>query len=411
MTVVFLPLIGLVVGSTVLWDAVDRGFMGRPLDGILMSLVRWINRVTTPINKHFVKHESDSFLVNVLLNLGVALPLLFMYNAYQFSLHGLSLRMVFLYHMYRLGPYFMNFAYVYTLCHKEGHSRNGMFKGVWNGMLKNAFNWWIGLFYGVLPSSFAYGHSINHHRYNNGPKDVISTADMPRDNLKAFISFIPRFALYSLNVSTVIQFNQDGHPDVAVKMLFGSLYFIAWVVFWAFLTSPMFVFAYLIFPLGENIVLLSCVQWAWHSFIDPIDPEDEYVGSVTIFDGPINVLGEDYHVVHHQYPGQHWEDNEKQFKKHFALGEYQKVFASAFRNTHTFEIFGMVVARDYKALAEKFVDFSEKMTSEEKVELMKVRLRSCWWGPRQNSGVQLKGKEVGNHDLGFEVPKETIKNK
>lgn len=25
------------------------------------------------------------------------------------------------------------------------------------------------------------GHSINHHKYNNGPSDVVSTADKPRD--------------------------------------------------------------------------------------------------------------------------------------------------------------------------------------------------------------------------------------
>ena len=42
---------------------------------------------------------------------------------------------------------------------------------------RNSFNWWIGLFYGVLPSSFACGHSINHHKYNNGPLDVVSTSD------------------------------------------------------------------------------------------------------------------------------------------------------------------------------------------------------------------------------------------
>ncbi len=56
------------------------------------------------------------------------------------------------------------------MCHKEGHSKIGIFK---NKRLNNVFNWWIGLFYGVMPSSFANGHSINHHKYNNGPNDVI----------------------------------------------------------------------------------------------------------------------------------------------------------------------------------------------------------------------------------------------
>jgi hypothetical protein len=32
-----------------------------------------------------------------------------------------------------------------------------------------------------MPASFAIGHSINHHKFNNGPADVVSTADKPRD--------------------------------------------------------------------------------------------------------------------------------------------------------------------------------------------------------------------------------------
>ena len=46
--------------------------------------------------------------------------------------------------------------------------------------------------------------------------------------------------------------------------------------------------------------MLACIQWCWHGFVDPQDPENPFVGSITLLDGPINVLGEDYHVVHHQ---------------------------------------------------------------------------------------------------------------
>ena len=44
------------------------------------------------------------------------------------------------------------------------------------------FNWWVGMFYGVLPATFAYGHSINHHKYNNAKEDVITTSDKPCNN-------------------------------------------------------------------------------------------------------------------------------------------------------------------------------------------------------------------------------------
>ncbi len=80
------------------------------------------------------------------------------------------------------------------------------------------FNWWIGVFYGVMPSSFTYGHSINHHKYNNGPNDVVSSADKPRDNFLLFVAYVPRFFFYAINVSTVHQFWIEGLYLIAGKV-------------------------------------------------------------------------------------------------------------------------------------------------------------------------------------------------
>ena len=108
------------------------------------------------------------------------------------------------------------------------------------------------------------------------------------------------------------------------------------------------------------------------------------MGSVTILDGPINVLNEDFHVVHHQYPGEHWTKHELRADKHWE--QYIEHRATCFRGTHAFEIFGMVVARDYDMLAKKFVDLKgektgKPMTHQETVKLLQSRVRACWWGP------------------------------
>merc|ERR1712070_566578 len=149
--------------------------------------------------------------------------------------HGFSLAVWFFYHLVRIGPYFMNFAYVYTLCHKEGHTFTGLYSKQYNNnpVMRNVFNWWIGLFYGVMPASFAFGHSINHHRYNNGPLDVISTSDKPRDSIVNYVCYIPRFMLYALNVSTIIQFCKEKNYQVAWKMFVGSFYYRVWFASWA----------------------------------------------------------------------------------------------------------------------------------------------------------------------------------
>merc|ERR1719478_2002951 len=131
-------------------------------------------------------------------------------------------------------------------------------------------------------------------------------------------------------------------------MIIGTVYFVAWYVgHW--LVNPTFAHCYVLFPFFENVLLLACVNWCWHAFLNPEDPEDEFVGSVTIIDGPINVLNEDYHVVHHQYPGAHWTEHPELAQKHWK--EYENVRGSVFRGTHAFEIFGMVLAGDYEMLA------------------------------------------------------------
>ncbi|GAB5362832.1 hypothetical protein AAMO2058_000832600 [Amorphochlora amoebiformis] len=370
-----LPFVGTVVATAVLWDFLDRGCTGRPLDGVLMTFASWVNRATHDFNKQFVKHEADSYLLNAVVLLAIFIPGLWGFCLYSTITYGFSAYLCYVYHVIRIGPYFMNFAYVYTLCHKEGHSRIGLFKQPYGRVLNNVFNWWIGLFYGVLPASFAYGHSINHHRYNNGPSDVVSTSDKPRDSFYNFLCYLPRWTGYAINLTTTLQFFRENNSRVAVKMITGSLY---WFLFAyaVYLINPTFAFWYLVFPLGENILLLACVNWCWHAFLNPNDPEDEYVGSITIFDGPINVLNEDFHVVHHQYPGAHWTNHPKLYDKHFQLKEYSKHVATVFKETHAFELFFLIILRKYDIMAEKFVLLEGTLTIDEKKALIKERLVS-----------------------------------
>ena len=108
-------------------------------------------------------------------------------------------------------------------------------------------------------------------------------------------------------------------------------------------------------------------------------------------------LNEDSHVVHHQFPGAHWTDHPSHVDK--LWDAYIERRASVFRRTHAFGIFGMSVARDYEALAKRFVDLrGEKdgrpMTQSERVDLMKPRLRGCWWGPRVGIKTVPVGMEV-----------------
>jgi hypothetical protein len=390
------PSVGIVVLGAMIWEGVDRRFdggfvdSGKELTGFIFAkLIPWLNQKTSKFNSKFVKRPDDAYMMNCMFGYGVVVPLMFFGCAFFFyhNDNGINLWLPFVYHVVRIGPFFMNFAYVYTLCHKEGHTYAGLYEKKYNKsiLLRHVFNWWIGMFYGVLPATFAYGHSINHHKFNNAEFDVVTTSDKPRDSFINWVAYLPRYFLYAINISTIRQFANEGNYKVVFKVLWGSIWFLAWVVLWSSLISPAFAIAFVAFPFFEASVLLAAVNWSWHAFLDPSDPENEYVQSITILDGNVNVLNEDFHVVHHQFPGAHWTEHPVYKEKLWA--KYIENRASCFRGTHAFEIFGMSVARDYDALANKFVDlYGDKhgcpMTHEERVHLIKLRLRGCWWGPR-----------------------------
>ena len=234
------PFVGVVVGSTVLWEAIDRGFAGglvesnNELSGFIFKrLIPLIERVTAPLNRKLVKHADDAFLVNASIFFGLGLPLWLRFCGglhQQCETWLATLALCWMYHVVRIGPFFMNFAYVYSLCHKEGHAAAAK-TGLWRppldkvGPQRHLLNWWVGLYYGVMPATFAVGHSINHHKYNNGPADVVSTADKPRDQWLNLVCYCPRFMLYACNVSTTAQFVREGKYRVALNTILGTAYY------------------------------------------------------------------------------------------------------------------------------------------------------------------------------------------
>lgn len=173
-------------------------------------------------------------------------------------------------------------------------------------------------------------------------------------------------------------------------MIFGVTYY------WFFIFSCLslsgynykFIFFYLIYPMFEGMIFLAMVNWSWHSFIDPNNFENEYVSSLTIFDGPSNVLNEDYHVVHHQYPAYHWSFHPNLFLKH--KQEYIDNKASVFKQTHAVQIFYFGVTRQYHKIAKKYHKqfLPKNITQKELIQLIKIRLRTTFYD--ENGEYKLK---------------------
>ena len=179
MLVSFGPFMAITMGPFVPWfvyvnNAKDESIWFHPYSNLSNHCRKYYSK--------FVRHTEDVFVLNIIIIQGIILPFLFLciicitrYYELPFYLHFV---LWYLYTFLRVGPASMHFAYVHTLAHKEGHTRSGIFtfnSKVLNTVTNNCFNWWIGLFYGLMPGTYAYGHSINHHGFNN-LEGIISSA-------------------------------------------------------------------------------------------------------------------------------------------------------------------------------------------------------------------------------------------
>ena len=201
------PYVALQIFMCNMWDQFDQRIIG------LIPLIQKLSHAMAPSTRFIVKHDADGFIFHLLVWLGAILPAWFFYELYRAATVGFSWQRILLYNIIRIGPMYMNFMFVYVMCHKEGHNFGNLFAKKFNGHapfgLKYVFNHWAGMFHGVLPGTFTYSHLYNHHKYDNDERDVYSTAYRTRDTFTSWVTYLPEWFAYASNVSTLRAFVQE----------------------------------------------------------------------------------------------------------------------------------------------------------------------------------------------------------
>jgi hypothetical protein len=364
-----LPLLALQIALCTAWDAVDRRSLR--LVALARRVAGWRGWEAA------TQHAGDGFIFPALLWLGVLLPALCVHEALHARAHGFSFARAAAYNLLRIGPMYKNFAHSYTLAHKEYHTFRGIFTKALNaGGLCYAFNWVAGPFFGILPGTFTHSHTYNHHKYNNAAADVYSTGGYARDSLWNFCRYIAVWFGYASNASTVVQFVREGRLAWAAQVVAATAYYAALVAALA-AVSPAWAAASLGWAFVEGNILLAMVNWVWHAFIDPADPENEATNSTTIVAGEEFIFSEEYHVVHHATPGLHWARYEGAYRAGRARGDYKG--AIVFQKCNLFVLGGTMLARDYAALAKHVHDPDGEWSAADLDAALKARLRHTIW--------------------------------
>ena len=178
------------------------GRYGRPLSILLMLTFCFCSSLNPPITHR-------SFVIILLIYLGLLMPALTFYELWMCVTEGFNYKRALVFNLFRIGPQYANFMWVYVMCHKEGHAIRGSLlkRGIMNDLFGSAFNMWVGMF-------FTISHIHNHHKYDNDENDVYSTAFRPRDQFSSWVKYVPEWMAYATNLSSFVFFLREGKYKV-----------------------------------------------------------------------------------------------------------------------------------------------------------------------------------------------------
>lgn len=324
-------------------------------------------------------------------------PLLMCWVVHRYSMYGFELSTVLIYHHFRIGPRFRLFAHHNVLIHKEGHDRKGFFRGSFK-VFNQLCGMWSGLFYGSIPLHYRTAHVKIHHRWHNDVDDVHTNMDLDRTQFSSYIIYLPRFLFYWSGISPLVLFLKRREYRYASEIAMGMTYYYGvGALLWIFVDWK-FCCAYWLYPFFETVAILGMISYIWHAFVDPRDPTNQYVNSVTILKGGDNIWNEDYHVVHHHAPHVHWTQAPAHFEQE--KEKYAAVKATIFENCEEGLLIYWMFSGLWDDLAEHFVDLTGKLNHAEKKALLLERLRYQTTPAAENAWTSWGSSKQRNWDHG-----------
>jgi Fatty acid desaturase len=277
---------------------------------------------------------------------------------------------VFLYHALWLGPNHLFFAHVATLVHHLGHQKRA-FKP-WFSPIGSVLVGILEVLYGHVPGQYPTGHVGVHHKFENGPEDLTSTMALDRGSFSGWLRYRRQFLLFWSGAAVVHFFARRGRRDYAWIQLRGMLVFYG-IVIAVCLYNLELGFAYFVLPTIVIVNFISAINFTWHMFIDPRDPENVFTNSITILNAQQDVWNEAHHISHHARPQVPWTRMPDHFNENTA--DYAAMKANVFKDTQVFEIFVLSITGQIDKLADRFVDLSGTLSRPEIVALLRERLR------------------------------------
>jgi fatty acid desaturase len=240
------------------------------------------------------------------------------------------------------------------------------------GIMNLYLPWFIGLFFGQTPETYASHHLGMHHRENNMEEDLSSTMNYQRDSLRDFVKYFLNFFLLGV-LPLVKYFDSRKQPKLVKKVIRGEVFFVLMCVGLCFVSWPATVMVFIL-PFVISRLIMMMGNWAQHSFVDPEDPANLYKNSITCINTPYNkkCWNDGYHISHHIKPAMHWTEHPNHLQEN--LSEYVENKALVFEGVEFLYVWTNLMGKRYERLASHLVNINGMFNSkEEAIRIMKSR--------------------------------------
>jgi fatty acid desaturase len=264
-----------------------------------------------------------------------------------------------------LGPYILM---LHNTCHRK------LFKKQYAYLTKYV-HWFLGGFFGQTPETYFHHHIAMHHIENNLLEDLSSTMKYKRDSIRGFLRYLLSFYFFGI-FNLTFYFSRKNRSLFAWKVVLGECIYIALVVLLCFYNFKATLVVYLL-PLVFTRFAMMSGNWAQHAFIDPLEPGNLYKNSITCINTAYNkkCFNDGYHIGHHLRPGLHWTEMPDNFMQN--IEKYQQHGAIVFSGLDYFQIWFLLMTKNYRHLSKKFVSLSDNSPSQQDIiQLLKNRTKA-----------------------------------
>jgi Fatty acid desaturase len=225
--------------------------------------------------------------------------------------------------------------------------------------------WVLGPFCGETPETYYIHHITMHHAEGNLPRDLSSTMKYQRDSVVDFLRYWLDFFFLAMFKLGAYQ-RAKKRDRLVFWMVAGELSFYVLCAVALAVNAPAAMTVFIV-PFLLCRFLMMAGNWGQHAFVDEADPGNSYRSAITCINVRYNrrAFNDGYHISHHLVANRHWTEHPAELLAN--REKYAAEGAIVFSGIDFFQVWFLLMTKQWRTLARCYVQLGEQERSEDEV--------------------------------------------